>query len=293
MKRTSGRKELVNLAADFCEQQNVELDELTSQISEELERRLMERDEQWKQEKGAIIAHVYKDKYFLDDKQWKVAVELELVVPLDEKSPKGDTCYPDQDLTDDQRIEVAKNTYYTAWQAADLLGVGVGTFRKLKVPTTRPPWDMGYGTKFYRLADIEANRSRVKPRKKGPSKALREAWADLNERQQQYLEVIYRRERQAARYYETKAAMFSEKKKGGEWRWVLHHTDPIGGGPRGIDKELGRLKILDEGTGSTYTALESRGLVELKHELCLFREEGELWVKLTRSGRRLIKAFME
>jgi hypothetical protein len=92
-----------------------------------------------------------------------------------------------------------------------------------------------------------------------------QAWADLNSRQQDYLVATYRLQRNRPR------------------AWVRYGLDD-----QGFHTELygaiQRERARDPGTGSTWNALESRGLVECRYVRPPHFDESQLEVRLTRRG---------
>ncbi len=130
-------------------------------------------------------------------------------------------------------------------------------------------------------------------------------WEELNERQQHFLRVMYRRESDLAAYYNSQKAMFDPKKKGAEWRWMRHNGD--GGLARDLNTEAESADAEDEealknnqGSGVTYKALEERGFIErrwksVKMSSFAFgdRMVHLLDVRLTPKGRRLCRTILE
>lgn len=125
-----------------------------------------------------------------------------------------------------------------------------------------------------------------------------QAWADLNERQQAYLRAIYEADQETERDRQSEGARGNwDNTPASVWRWRLYATLAPGG-----DTPLKHLirveKLIDEGTGSTFAALEKRGLVELKYtsegtpwESVIGKyEEWTVFVKLTTLGRAAARA---
>ncbi len=111
-------------------------------------------------------------------------------------------------------------------------------------------------------------------------------WEDLNERQRTYLQALYecdqaseaeRRDRAARGYYDRTPAS--------EWRWQMYGpTAP----PEPLYQALRRAGLVDPGTGATWQALQTRGLVltrTLREPLGDF-----LQVQITPLGRKLVRA---
>lgn len=291
--------QLVDLVATNCEENDLSPDVLKTAVNKEIWRRKEAREEAWMKKNKALGVVQYMEKYGVNSNQWNVIQDQEIIPPIPEASPYGRQYHRDKKPTKAQLKKIANNTYYSTKQAAEYLGISTSTFNKIKkkngLEPKDPPWQpakdsvrsvLRYDANFYLQVDLDKLDVQVKPKKISP--ALQAAWDDLNERQKYYLEVIYSTERQKAKYFESADSMFDEKRKGGEWRWILHNSDEK---RRGIDMIIKRNGMLDPGTGSTYAALEKRGHIETKDEYIDFFEVDILWVKLTKSGRRLIKAM--
>src|SRR5256885_2456123 len=89
------------------------------------------------------------------------------------------------------------------------------------------------------------------------------SWVDLNERQQHYLQAIYETDQ------EQEADERGMWKRGGRprpasvWRWMEYGVfDGVGSM---LYTKLYLRKLVDEGTGSTFNALESRGFIKCKY----------------------------
>jgi hypothetical protein len=117
-------------------------------------------------------------------------------------------------------------------------------------------------------------------------------WADLNERQQQYLQAIYETDQ------EQEANERSTWKRGGTprsasvWRWMEYGVfDGVGST---LYTKLYLRKLIDEGTGSTFNALESRGFIKCKYTWKR-RDGGRealerfLMLHITPAGRKLVR----
>ncbi len=84
-------------------------------------------------------------------------------------------------------------------------------------------------------------------------------WADLNERQQEYMKAIYEVDQLQEQYEKQRAARDRRSRPADEWRWLIYADTERGHTPlkqRIVDKKLN-----DPGTGSTFSALESRELI--------------------------------
>jgi hypothetical protein len=117
-------------------------------------------------------------------------------------------------------------------------------------------------------------------------------WADLNERQQQYMQAIYETDQ------EQEADERGMWKRGGTprpasvWRWMEYGVfDGVGST---LYTKLYLRKLIDEGTGSTFNALESRGFIKCKYTWK--RRDGDreaferfLMLQLTKEGWVLVR----
>jgi hypothetical protein len=119
------------------------------------------------------------------------------------------------------------------------------------------------------------------------------SWADLNERQQQYMQAIYETDQ------EQEADERGMWKRGGiprpasVWRWMEYGVfDGVGST---LYMKLYLRKLVDEGTGSTFNALESRGFIKCKYTWKRRGSDREalerfLMLQLTKEGRALVRA---
>lgn len=109
-------------------------------------------------------------------------------------------------------------------------------------------------------------------------------WADLNKRQQTYLQAVYEVDQakeadmrwlgSQGRWTNTPAS---------EWRWM-----PYNASDASLLRKIKDAGYVDQGTGSTFEALERRGLVLCKYE------PGSLggpilFVQITKAGRKLVR----
>ena len=111
-------------------------------------------------------------------------------------------------------------------------------------------------------------------------------WDDLNERQQAYLTAIYKTDQEAEANENSRWHQGLQKRPADVWRWLRHETTAYGGDSL-LKARIRKLEMLDPGTGSTYNALEARGLI-----LCRYanrRDEITLSVRMTTQGRSLVR----
>jgi len=118
------------------------------------------------------------------------------------------------------------------------------------------------------------------------------SWADLNERQQEYMQAVYETDQ------EQEADERGMWKRGGtprparEWRWMEYGV--FNGIGSMLYTKLYLRKLIDEGTGSTFNALETRGYVTCKYTNT--RRNGErmfdsfLMLQITKEGRSLVRS---
>ena len=208
--------------------------------------------------------------------------------------------------------EAAAGIKVSSQDAAGELDVSLGTFRKHAKAAGLCPVDQyvtraGFVGDLFRLSDVWTLRSRIDQKAVARAEKRREAelaerekqWQGLNVRQRQYLKVAYdatltleydRRERWGRE--QVTNSPWPDEPDG--WRWVYHDE---WGGISSLAERLRGQGILDSGAGSTYVALEERGLLERRYTSILVRslrygekDEPILWVKLTLTGRRLARA---
>lgn len=129
-------------------------------------------------------------------------------------------------------------------------------------------------------------------------------WESLNERQQKYMLAIYQIDQANEAYERSEAAKGNFfRPRADVWRWIFHgsYISPVAGkNDSELKAALRRLGMLDEGTGSTYAALEKRGLINTMDNLKHIFDERQIglvdgWyaiVQITRKGRAVVRASM-
>lgn len=109
-------------------------------------------------------------------------------------------------------------------------------------------------------------------------------WGDLNERQQRYLQSVYE---------EDQAQEASIKGEGARGRWnsapaAIWRWMPYNASGAALLRKIQDAGYQDQGTGSTFGALERRGLV-----LCRYEPDSLggpiLFVQITKAGRKLVR----
>jgi hypothetical protein len=111
-----------------------------------------------------------------------------------------------------------------------------------------------------------------------------DAWYRLNERQQKYLQAVYEVDQAKEAAVKSAGARGQWKRTpASEWRWM-----PFNAAGAALLQKIEDAAYRDEGTGSTFAALERRGLVLMKYK------PGSvgapiLFVQITKAGRKLVR----
>jgi hypothetical protein len=113
----------------------------------------------------------------------------------------------------------------------------------------------------------------------------RESWRELNKRHQAYLLAIYEVDQENERHERELSASTRRSRPADEWRWILYGYDDVGPSP--LLARLRKLNLVDQGTGSTFEALEQRAYIVMKHEGYFTSVP---WVRMTTKGRKLVRA---
>lgn len=112
-------------------------------------------------------------------------------------------------------------------------------------------------------------------------------WQELNTRQQSALTVIYQEDKKAESQQTARYHYRLGTQKAEVWRQLRYA--PIGGWKTSLYMALQEKKIIDEGLGSTLSALERRGLCECSYHEIMGKHE-LLNIKLTNQGRAVARA---
>lgn len=109
-------------------------------------------------------------------------------------------------------------------------------------------------------------------------------WASLNKRQQTYLKVVYEEDqRQEALIKMSSTSGRWNNTPASVWRWI-----PYNAADSPLLEKIQSAGYRDEGTGSTFAALERRGLV-----LCKYEQDALgfsiLFVQITKEGRKMVR----
>jgi hypothetical protein len=118
------------------------------------------------------------------------------------------------------------------------------------------------------------------------------AWAGLNERQQKYMLLIYEADQENEKEWNGRDWQSRPKKSAAEWRWLMYDDVNV---YNPLRPKLLKAKLIDEGTGSTFEALERRGYIQTQYRKPLGYEsnplqESFLHVCITALGRKLVRA---
>jgi len=116
--------------------------------------------------------------------------------------------------------------------------------------------------------------------------AMTVMWADLNERQQAYLQALFacdQAEEQARR--RSAARGYWDQTPASVWRWQMY--GPVSPSSM-LYRRLESAKLIDPGTGATWKALETRG--QVRSRVTHDRFGGQLLeVQITPAGRKLVR----
>ncbi|MEV8634315.1 hypothetical protein AB0395_21935 [Streptosporangium sp. NPDC051023] len=116
------------------------------------------------------------------------------------------------------------------------------------------------------------------------------AWQALNERQQQYLGVIYRADQDTEAAERGAWAAGGRSRPAAEWRWMPYGPVGNAGGATGPLQQLLAAKDLrDQGAGATFTTLEKAKLIITRSGPAVFADY-HLDVQITAWGRQVARA---
>jgi hypothetical protein len=111
------------------------------------------------------------------------------------------------------------------------------------------------------------------------------SWADLNKRQQHYLQAVYEVDQaQEANVKWLGSQGRWNNTPASEWRWMSYNASGAA-----LLRKIQDAGYRDEGTGSTFAALERRGLVLCKYEPATLGGP-ILFVQITRAGRKMVRS---
>lgn len=108
-------------------------------------------------------------------------------------------------------------------------------------------------------------------------------WSSLNKRQQTYLLEVFRRDQALERAHEQSSSMTQYNNTPARvWRQIEYADTYSGYTP--IKQALIDAKLVDQGTGSTFKALEVRGLIEVTGDWT-----STVYIQMTAKGRKLAR----
>jgi hypothetical protein len=265
-------------------------------------RRLAEIDERrriWAEEQGLVDTPALAARLGLDERELATAERLGFVAqrewPVELRKPieYGPRFWSGlydlaTILTDAQRREIAETVLLSREEAAERLGVSAAQFDHLRKQAGLNPNIAGR----YRLCDVDALRDQAAtlspPAPSGKRQPI-DAWNALNERQQIYLRAIYEID-QAQEQQERGSFVRGERSRpAAEWRQIEYGLLPgFPPFPSALFEAIEQAGLRDEGTGSTFNALEARKLI-----VCHYPgRETPLSVVITALGRRVARAGM-
>jgi hypothetical protein len=115
-----------------------------------------------------------------------------------------------------------------------------------------------------------------------------EGWADLNERQQTYMQAIYATDQENEAHERSKWSRGGRPRPAAEWRWMFYGIFPETGSDSPLRHRLKVAKLVDPGTGATFEALEKRGYIQCRYELVVAGDP-LVYVQMTPKGRKLVR----
>jgi hypothetical protein len=118
---------------------------------------------------------------------------------------------------------------------------------------------------------------------------MTELWDDLNERQQAYLQQIFEQDQENEAREKRRWSRGERPRPAVEWRWMYYGVIPELNLDSPLRARLRAARLVDEGTGSTFTALAERKYILLKYRP-VARGETQTYVQITPAGRRLVRA---
>ena len=138
--------------------------------------------------------------------------------------------YKDAPLTEEQQVEWLERGRYTAWQAAEKLGISVEQFRKLAKQQELKPIAVEsranniWGVAHYRAGEVESLRphlSSLSGRKKQKiSTKHMTLWESLSQEQQRLLLAVYYEDQINEANGKARARSYLHAPKASEWRWT-------------------------------------------------------------------------
>lgn len=124
-------------------------------------------------------------------------------------------------------------------------------------------------------------------------------WEELNQRQQKYMQIIYEVDQDQEEWEKGAYTRGDRARKAKVWRWIDYATfgalPPI---DTPLKQKIKALKLADEGTGSTFNALETRGFIVCRYvyadrDEAHILDEQFLSLQITQSGRKLVRVALD
>lgn len=254
----------------------------------------------WITEQGHLSGTELADKLGVSGAVFKTALALGFAHALDwpkelqkgfphEHTAKSSVFVGETTFNVDQRRRLGEATMLSRQDAADLLGVTPQRFDRLRAAAHIRANIAG----LYRLCDIETLQTQLETPTNPEAATTRpqqiDAWHKLNDRQQKYLSAIYTIDQDQEAYQKTlfrRGYWDAAKTPADQWRQIeygwLPGMPPV---PSKLYRAIEELGLRDEGTGSTFNALEARNLITCRYP----GRETEMSVTLTTKGRKIVR----
>jgi hypothetical protein len=116
----------------------------------------------------------------------------------------------------------------------------------------------------------------------------------LNDRQRAYLLAIFETDQEVeAEMRDLPYRPFQPRPKASDWRW-LEYAEPlliIGKPASSLWARIKKLGMVDQGTGSTFSALADRGLIDVQWQRVNVHGQGVPHLCMTTKGRQLARSW--
>jgi hypothetical protein len=116
------------------------------------------------------------------------------------------------------------------------------------------------------------------------------SWADLNERQQKYLQEIYNQDQENERFEKSAWSKGRRARPATEWRWMFYGIFPETGSDSPLRRRLKVIDLVDPGTGATFEALEKRGYILCQYKPVAGLGDPLVYIQITPVGRKLVRS---
>ena len=113
-------------------------------------------------------------------------------------------------------------------------------------------------------------------------------FADLNDRQQRCLCVIYEQDQENERNELGQWTRGGRPRPAIEWRWMFYGIEPVTGADSPLRHRLKAANLVDPGTGTTFEALEMRGYMLIRYKPAIAGDP-LMYVQITPKGRKLVR----